>query len=194
MKYASSIALVGTMVWVAGCASAPRVVVVEPVGPVPTGATQRVGDGTLVIYSARTPAVVDPNLEEWWWNNDYGKNPFLYEVAHTDYTIYTRDGAVLRHVRNARDPNDETPTLVTLPAGSYRVVAEGINCDSSRVTVQMTVVIKPAQTTMAYLEGDWNPMGEYRQTELARLPCGRVIGWRAPEAGLASTQPGIFSN
>jgi hypothetical protein len=194
MKYVTAVALAGTTVWLAGCASAPRVVVVEPVGPAPTGLAQSVGDGSLAIYSARNPANVGVNAAEWRYNNDFGKNEFLYEPAHTDYTIYTQNGEVFRHVRNALDPNDEAPTLVTLPAGSYKVEAEALNCDSSRVNVLMPVVIKPGQATIAHLEGDWNPPGQYRETELATLPCGRVIGWRAPEAGFASSQPSFQAN
>ena len=55
-----------------------------------------------MIYSARTPADVDVNMAEWRYNNDFGKNEFLYEPAHTDYTIYARNGEVFKHVRNAR--------------------------------------------------------------------------------------------
>jgi hypothetical protein len=83
----------------------------------------------MVIYLARTPANVDVNMAEWRWNNDFGKNAFLYEPAHTDYTIYTQNGEVFKHVRNARDMNDNTPTVVTLPAGSYR--------DSARLPIQL---------------------------------------------------------
>lgn len=194
IKYVTAVALAGTTVWLVGCASAPRVVLVEPVGPAPTGVAQGMGDGSLAIYSARTPANVDVNAAEWRYNNDFGKNEFLYEPAHTDYTIYTQSGDVFRHVRNARDPNDQTPTLVTLPAGSYKVEAEALSCDSSRVNVLMPVVIKPGQATIAHLEGDWNPPGQYSETELATLPCGRIIGWRAPETGFASTQPSSQAN
>jgi hypothetical protein len=143
----------------------------------------------LAIYSARTPADVDPNMADWRWNNDFGKNDFLYEPAHSDYTIYTQNGEVFKHVRNARDRSDGTPRLVMLPAGAYKVEAEAIDCSSERVKVLMTVVIKPGQTTLAHLQGDWNPPGQYNETELARLPCGRAIGWRVPEAGYASAQP-----
>lgn len=188
-KYVSAVALASTTVWLVGCASASRVVVVEPVGPAPTGVAQVTGDGSLAIYSARTQASVDVNAAEWRYNNDFGKNEFLYEPAHTDYTIYTQNGEVFKHVRNARDPNDQTPTLVTLPAGSYKVEAEALSCDSSRVNVLMPVVIKPGQATIAHLEGDWNPPGQYSETELATLPCGRIIGWRAPETGFASAVP-----
>jgi hypothetical protein len=190
MKYTNIFVAVGAMVVLVGCASAPRVVVDEPVGPAPAGVPQGTGDGSLVIYSARTPANVDVCTEEWRWNNDFGKNAFLYEPAHTGYTVYAQNGTVFKHVRNARDPNDDTPTAVTLPPGSYKVEAEGVNCDANRVKVLMAVVIKPGQTTLAHLEGDWNPMGEYKQTEMAKLPCGRVIGWRAPEAGYAGIQAG----
>ena len=148
----------------------------------------------MVIYSARTPADVDINMEEWRWNNDFGKNAFLYEAAHSDFTVYAPNGEVFKRVRNAHGPNDDTPTVVTLPPGSYKVEAEGINCDANRVKVLMAVVIKPGQTTLAHLEGDWNPMGEYNQTEVAKLPCGRVIGWRASETGFAGIQPGSQSN
>jgi hypothetical protein len=194
IKYVTAVALAGTTVWLVGCASAPRVVVAEPVGPALTGEGQVTGDGSLAIYSARTPANVDVNAAEWRYNNDFGENEFLYEPAHTGYTIYTQGGAVFRHVRNARGPNDETPTLVTLPAGSYKVEAEALNCDSSRVGVLVPVVIKPGQATIAHLEGDWNPPGQYNETELATLPCGRIIGWRAPEAGFASSQPTFQAN
>ena len=182
------------MLWLTGCASVSKVVVVEPVGPGPTEGSQGTGEGALVIYSARTPADVDMNTAEWRWNNDFGKNEFLYEPAHTDYTIYAQNGEVFKHVRNARTANDDTPTVVALPAGSYKVEAEAVNCDSDRVKVLMTVVIEPGQTTLANLEGGWSPMGQYKETEVAKLPCGRVIGWRAPEAGYAGNQPGSQSN
>jgi len=147
-----------------------------------------------VIFSARAPANVDINTAEWRWNNDFGRNEFLYEAAHSDYTVYAKNGEVFKHVRNARNASDDTPTVVTLPPGSYKVEAEAVNCDSDRVKVLMTVVIQPGQTTLANLEGDWNAAGEFKETEVARLPCGRVIGWRAPEAGFASIPPIAKSN
>ena len=194
MKYSIAVSLAGAMLWLTGCASVSKVVVVEPVGPGPKGGSQGAGDGCLVIYSARTPTDVDVNVAEWRWNNDFGKNEFLYEPAHSDYTIYAQNGEAFKHVRNARALNDDTPTAVALPAGSYKVEAEGVNCDSDRVKVLMTVVIQPGQTTLANLEGGWSPMGQYKETEVAKLPCGRVIGWRAPEAGYAGIQAGPQSN
>jgi hypothetical protein len=194
MKYLSAVSLAGAMLWVTGCASVSRVVVVEPVGPGPTEGSHGTGEGALVIYSARASADVDINMAEWRWNNDFGKNEFLYEPAHSDYTIYAQNGELIKRVRNARNLNDETPTAVALPAGSYKVEAEAVNCDRDRVKVLMTVVIQPGQTTLANLEGGWNPIGQYQETQVAKLPCGRVIGWRAPEAGYAVIQAGSQSN
>ena len=104
MKYANMFATMGAMVWLVGCASSPRVVVDAPLGPAPVGVAQGTGDGSIVIYSARTPADVDVYMADWRWNNDFGKNAFLYELAHSDYTIYTQNGEVFKRVRNARSP------------------------------------------------------------------------------------------
>jgi hypothetical protein len=146
---------------------------------------QGLGDGSLVIYSARRSADVDVNEATWRQNNDFGKNEFLYEPAHTAYTIYTRNGEVFQHVRNARDLTDDSPTVVTLPPGSYKVEAEAVDCDGNPVRVLIPVLIKPGQNTLAQLEGDWNPVGQPGGTEIARLPCGRPIGWRADATELA---------
>jgi hypothetical protein len=186
MKYASSLALAGAVVCLAGCASAPREVVVTPVGPAPTEMFPDSREGSLVIYSARARADVDINTEEWRYNNDFGRNEFLYERAHSAYNIYSRDGKRVKQVPNARDPNDETPTVVTLPVGSYRVEAEAIDCDDSRVAVLLPVVVRPGQATLAHLEGGWAPEGELGRAPLAKLPCGRPIGWRADEPGFAT--------
>jgi hypothetical protein len=194
MKYLSAVSLAGAMLWIAGCASVSNVVVVEPVGPGPTEGSHGMGEGALVIYSARASADMDINTTEWRWNNDFGKNAFLYEPAHSDYTIYAQNGEVFKRVRNARNANDDTPTVVALPAGSYKVEAEAVNCDTDRVKVLMTVVIQPGQTTLANLEGGWSPMGQFQETQVAKLPCGRAIGWRAPEGGYAVNQPGSQSN
>jgi hypothetical protein len=189
MKYIYAVAVAGALVGLVGCASAPTVVVNGPVGPRPGQAAGGTEKGSLVIYSAPRLAPVDVNEAEWRWNNDYGKNPFLYEPAHTDYTIYSKDGQVLKHVRNAQAPDDSTPTVVTLPAGSYKVEAEAVSCDGSRVQALMAVVIEPQATTVAHLADHWKPMGQSTATEVAKLPCGKAVGWRAPEAGYASTEP-----
>jgi hypothetical protein len=189
MKYIKELALVGAMLGMAGCATTPKVAVSEPVGPAPTQFAEGAGNGSLIIFSAHRRANVDVNMAEWRWNNDFGKNAFLYEPARTGYTIYGKNGQVFKEVRNAIGTSDSTPTVVKLPAGTYQVKAQGINCEATRVQVLMTVVIEPGETTVAHLSGRWQPMGEHHGLQVARLPCGKAIGWRAPEAGYASAQP-----
>jgi hypothetical protein len=185
MKYASSLAMAAAAVWLAGCASAPKIAVVEPVGPAPMPAASGSGDGSLVIYSARVPAVVDLNRDQWLSSIDPGRTDFRYEPAHTGYTVYTKSGELVTTVPNARDENDDTPSVVALPPGAYRVEAQAIDCDGSRITVILPAVIKPGEATVAHLEGGWRPQG-YTDSEVAKLPCGRVIGWRAAEGEFAS--------
>ena len=176
------------MVWLAGCASVPKVAVVEPVGPAPGEGRPGSGNGDLVIYSARVPAYVDINEQEWRWNNDFGRNGFLYERAHSSYTIYDQHGDLVKHVRNARSQDDATPTTVALPPGSYRIEANAVDCKSDVVKAVMTAVIQPGETTVADLEGGWSPAEQYQEAQVAKLPCGRVIGWRAPQAGFAGSE------
>jgi hypothetical protein len=185
MKYASSLAMAAAAVCLAGCASAPKVAVVEPVGPAPMLGASSAGDGSLVIYSARMPAVIDLNRDQWLSEMEPGLQALRYEPAHTGYTVYTKSGQRVETVPNARDATDETPFIVALAPGAYRVEAQAINCDGNRITVMLPVVIKPGQTTVAHLEGGWRPQG-YTESDVAKLPCGRVIGWRAPEGEFAS--------
>jgi len=97
--------------------------------------------------------------------------------------------------------NDVLPTVVALPAGSYKVEAEAVDCDSRHVEVLMTVVIKPGKTTSVHLEGGFNPDNSLnKEIKLVKLPCGRAIGWRAaeaeraPEAGFAGGPPSSQAN
>ncbi len=186
MKYANTLALAAATLWLAGCASAPTVAVVDPIGPAPSLGAPASGDGALVVYSARTPPFVDINNEEWRRDSSFGKEQATVELSHTAYSVYTQSGELVEQVRNARHLGDETPFVVTLRPGAYRVEAEAINCDGSRIVVILPVVIKGGKTTVAHLEGGWRPQG-VAGSELARLPCGRVIGWRAGEAEVAST-------
>lgn len=184
MKYANTLA--AATLWLAGCASAPTVAVVDPIGPAPSLGAPGSGDGALVVYSARTPAFVDINNEDWRRDGSFGRDQTAIELSHTAYSVYTTTGELVEQVRNARHLGDETPFVVALRPGAYRVEAEAINCDGSRIVVILPVVIKAGETTVANLEGGWRPQG-VEGTELARLPCGRAIGWRAGEAEVAST-------
>src|SRR5512133_3146239 len=101
MKHLSWITLTSTVIWLTGCASTPKISVLTPLGPAPNEHADPGNKGFLQVYSARQRAVVDPNAEEFFWNNDFGRNDFLWQSAHTDYRIYTSDGALFKRVRNA---------------------------------------------------------------------------------------------
>jgi len=180
MKYANAIAMSGIMVWVAGCASAPKVVVQEPVGPCQRVAAEGARDGSLQVYSARERAPLDLNAEVFFWNNDFGQNGFLYGAAHTGYTIFAQNGTVFEQVRNARNLNDGQPALVRLPPGRYSIEAEAEVSGGITIAVVVPLVIEAGQTTRVHLEPMRTPSGEAPDTSrLVRLADGRIIGCRA---------------
>jgi len=178
MKYTASVAVAMAMMFGAGCATARKVATIAPVGPAPMESAQASGSGSLVVYSAPAERLIDVNMDTWRWNDDFGKNQFM-EEEHTDYTIYYANGGVYKHVHNAGTGNPEAPAVVMLPAGTYRVRAE-VDCEGTRFPAVMPVVIEPGETTVAHLEGGWKP-AVYKDTEVAKLPCGGIVGWRAPE-------------
>ena len=189
MKYANSIAAAGALLWLVGCASAPNVAVREPVGPAPTGPVGCLADGQLQVYSARERAPLDGNAEEFVWNNDFGRNDFLYGPARTDYTIFTPDGNLFKRVSNARGSNDEQPTLVTLAAGSYNIEAEAEENNGVTLAAEVPVVIKPGQTTVVHLDRDWKPAtSQADKHAFVQAYDGRFIGWRVQAEGIANSQ------
>jgi hypothetical protein len=74
---------------------------------------------------------------------------------HTSYVIYTIDGKPFKNVKNHRSADDEIPELVSLPVGSYRVVARSLKGGY----VRMFVVIKEDQETILNLDF-WDPTTE----------------------------------
>ena len=67
---------------------------------------------------------------------------------HTPYVIYTIDGKLFKNVQNHRSGDDETPELVSLPVGSYRVIARSLRAGYVRILV----VIKQDQETILDLD------------------------------------------
>jgi hypothetical protein len=182
MKYAHYLAAASLTLATLGCASAPRVAVQEPVGPCERVAAGTATSGTLVVYSARRLANVDPNVREFFWNNDFGKNEFLYEPAHTRYTVYGPDGKVLKKVRNAIGKDPAVPTTVALPPGTYTVEAQAEEYATVNMTVSVPVVIEAGQTTSVHLEPtSERPAPHQDLGNTVRLADGRVVGCRANE-------------
>src|SRR4051812_30531604 len=83
--------------------------------------------GSLKVYSA-TDRVNDGDV--WYF-------------PHSSYAIYAIGGKLVRNVENHNWSNDETPQVVTLPAGFYVVEARSEQDGYMRVQVQ----IKPARQT-----------------------------------------------
>ena len=178
MRQANTMVLTGALIWLVGCASPTKVAVLEPIGPRPAKRLNSPGDGHLQVYSAREQADIDPNMEERLWNDDLGKNEFRYDPAHTDYTIYSEGGRLLKRVRNAPDRNDPEPTLVSLPPGRYEILAEAED-GAGTLEVRVPVVIQAGRTTTAHLSGGWKPQSQYTRNEVVRLPDGEIAGWLA---------------
>jgi hypothetical protein len=163
----------------AGCAFAGNQVVLAPVGPPPLESKATGSNGSLVVFSA-----FDPNAHF---------NSLPYRMFYTDYRVFSEDGRLLQKVKNDNGASSEGPKTVTLPAGSYRVIARA----SGYGTVTVPVIIASSRTTTVHLEGDgaWKNEAAMAHANPVRLPDGRIAGWRAEpespsEAGTAVANPG----
>jgi hypothetical protein len=176
MKYVSSIVMSTAAVCLVGCATPAQFTVSEPVGPTPTERARSPDDSTLQVYSARVRAPVDVNREEFLWNNDFGRNDFLYEPAHTDYTIYYQNGKMFKHVRNAQGAGDPQPVLMSLPPGRYEVVAYARGFG----LVIIPVVVEKGKRTIVNLQRTPNEVvAAVPKSEAVCLAGDRIVGWRA---------------
>jgi hypothetical protein len=88
----------------------------------------RSSEGSLAVYSA---------TDEF---NDGGS----LRYAHSSYAIYATDGKVVKNVDNHISRDDEIPQIVSLPAGSYTVVARS----EKNGYVTVPVVIKAGRRTI----------------------------------------------
>ncbi len=193
MKQTTTMALAGAIIWLAGCASPPRVAVLEPIGPSPRPARQDTTEGFLQVYSARTRTPPAADMAAWQWDSEFGRNQvprWEYNPAHSDYAIYGVNGSLVKRVRNARDPSDGRPALVSLPPGNYEVRAEAEEGPGAMdIQVRVPVVVRAGQTTTAHLAGGWTPRRHYTQGEVVRLPNGQIAGWLAQEGAIDSPLP-----
>jgi hypothetical protein len=179
MKCIDSIVLVGALVWLTGCASAPTVAVFDPVGPAPASQVKSLDQGSLQVYSARQCEPIGTRDMEWRWDYNLGRNPFEVDLAHTDYFILTQDGKPIQYVRNAHNPADPMPTVVALPPGRYKVEALAEEHYREAVNLVIQVVVEPGKTTVVHLSGNWKPRRHFTNADVVRLPDGEIAGWLA---------------
>lgn len=162
MKNLSLCLCIGSTVLLSACATCPRV---APVGPAPVSAGYTApGRGTLVVYSA------------WSCFDNY------LTSDHSSYTIYSDDGKRVKWVPNCieGDFTVEPPTRVSLPAGSYKIKAEG----GEYGWVEVPVIIKSGQTTPVYLDGGRHSIDSLAtQNNSVSLPDGQIVGWAANPGG-----------
>ena len=151
------IALIGATIipLLAGCTTTP--IALSPVGPKPSQPPITYGTGHLRVYSDTKTRVVSED-------NYY---------PHTSYIIRDQFGRFIKHVPNHIGYMDEKPTLVTIPAGNYNIVAE--SSAYGRVTVP--VVIEGGKTTVVHLDRGWKPSLNIPSNEVVRFPDGEAVGW-----------------
>jgi hypothetical protein len=101
--------------------------------------------GYLKVYSATDP---------------FDDGGLLY-YAHSSYAIYTIDGNLFKSVENHISRSDEIPELVSLPVGSYIVVARSEKAGYVRIPV----IIEEGQQTILDLDlGQPRVSSGYRTT------------------------------
>ena len=149
---------------ISGCASKP--VVLSPVGPKQNNLVAYASTGHLRVYS-------DTKTRE------VGDNTFCY--THTRYCIQDAHGKIVKIVPNHLGDMDELPTLVTIPTGTYQVVAQ--SASYGRVTVP--VIIQAGQTTVVHLDRNWKSASHLPANELVYMPNGEAVGWRSSITGSA---------
>ena len=103
-----------------------------PVRPGNSDYRTELPQGYLKVYSA----------------TDRFKDGDAWYFPHSSYAIYTIDGKLFKNVKNHRSGDDEIPELVSLPVGSYRVVARSVRGGYVRILV----VIKEHQETVLDLD------------------------------------------
>jgi hypothetical protein len=170
----------------AGCAAPKQASQLPGVGPTPSLAAPNAGVGFLQVYSARERLPINLNGEEFVWNNDYGRNEFLYGSAHTDYSLYSKDGELLLQVPNATGMNDADPTLLKLFPGTYQVRAEAADFDGVISTVMVPVCVASGQTTLVHLDGSGGSRTTGNDGSLVRLANGTVVGWHCSDTEVAT--------
>ena len=148
----------------AGCATTNNQFVLDPIGPAPSASPASGTRGELVVFTAFDPLP------------DLNRSP--YRRRFTDYRIFSADGVhLVQVVNNNRETLLNSPPVIELAAGSYRVMARA----NGYGTMTVPVVIQPGRVTTVHLEGSvwWPRSSTIFASNPVRLPKGEIAGWRA---------------
>lgn len=159
MKTIDSILAAAAASLLAGCSTTP--IVLDPVGPPPLGAIAPLHEGYLKVFTATE-------------THPDGDNTCYY--PHTGYQIYGPDGKRFKWVENHVGSNDESPMVVALPEGNFKVKAqaEGFGW------LTVPIVIKWRALTEVNLETSGRKRAAVtNEGAVVQLPNGYVVGWRA---------------
>jgi len=112
------------------------------------------GTGDLLFPGATKAATFDYRtelaqgyLKVYSATDEYDDGGLAY-YTHSSYVIYATDGKLFKIVENHISRSDESPELVTLPAGSYLVIARS----DRHGDVAIHVGIKASQLTVLDLD------------------------------------------
>lgn len=144
----------------AGCASHP--LTVSAVGPAPAGAEHASSRGYLQVFT---------DVER----HEIGDSTYYF--PHTSYDLLTDSGRHFKLVMNHLGDMDEKPTVVDIPPGKYKVVAQSANCGP----VTVPVLVTDGHLTVLHLDGDWKPPVNTPTNQLVYLPDGEPIGWQTAQ-------------
>jgi len=159
MKTPTNAVLLSLLV-LGSCATSRNVVVSETVGPAARIGRHTPGQGSLIVYSGP----------------DISSGLDSSHTHHSTYWIYSTQGGLVQKVRNRAGSFEESPSVVLLPTGAYKVQAWARNCGM----VEIPILINEDKTTTLYLDGDAQPLGtEGNPNDFVYPPNGTIAGWRA---------------
>lgn len=142
------------------CAFLPNPVALAPVGPGPYGRPTSEPTGFLEVY---TTVKRYPYDHQWY-------------DAHTAYGVYGADGRRVKSVGNAVYVYALEPEVVSLPPGSYSVIAWADGYE----LVKVPVIIRAGLLTEVNLETQGQAaFPGARTNEMVRMEDGRIVGWPA---------------
>src|SRR5579864_8488010 len=139
MKMNATFCLLGIIPMLVSCASQP--ITLAPVGPNPFAhRASRTRNGYLQVFSRLSLQNDDQN------QGGSGGDPSWYQ--HTDYSVYSVKGKLVKHVGNTVGHYSTSPRLVSLRPGRYILRAEA----KEWLSVKVPVVIEPGRTTKVHLD------------------------------------------